>query len=436
MKPAQQLLVCSLVLSPVVHAQVKDANDNALDFGVSADYRSTDNAKRSALEELAITETQAIYQASVGARYQNEWSQLKSDYEVSKETFQHASQPDATELEGKTQLTFGNDYQPLSLALSHSRIAMLDSPEALDLAKNRDTQEIITVAPALKTHFGAADSIVVMGSFTDVSYKKEQQKKSEQQGLQLAWIHGVSKTDTIQITAQHTETSFDFVPQADYQLQGASAQYSVALKRLNYTVQAGYNRAVSEISDEDFASPTYKIESSYISGTHTFVLSLAESITDSSMGSSGPSFGDVDSGSGSPAKGVGIDLINVRKASLSWSTSALCERCNFGVNATQSTQDYKNLREDGDEYSVGTFFKYNFTRAASVDLSFIHQEQKFSANGDRIGFDSNDAKVSFNYTITQDLQLGLYAHREKRTSALAVQNYQENIVGLNLSYHF
>jgi hypothetical protein len=313
---------------------------------------------------------------------------------------------------------------------------MLDSPEALDLARNRDTQEIITIAPAVKTHFSAADSFVVMGSYTDVSYKKEQQKKSEQQGLQMAWIHGVSKTDTLQFTAQHTETTFEFVPQADYQLQNLSAQYSVSLKRFNYTLQAGYNSAESKISAEDFGSPTYNIQASYISGTHTFALSLAESITDSSMGGSSPSFGDLGATTGAPAKGVGIDLINVRKANFSWVTSAICERCSFGLNATHLAQDYKELSEDGDEYSAGTNFKYNFTRAVSIDFSYSHRERKFSAEGDRAGFESDDAKVGLNYAITRGLQLELYANQEKRKSVLDVQNYQENIVGLNLSYHF
>lgn len=436
MKSAQQVLMCSLVFLPVANVQAKDAGVNGLDFKISADYNSTDNAKRSSLDELAITETQTIYQATLGARYQNEWSKLISDYDVHKETFQRASQPDATELEGKTQLTLGNDYQPLSVTINHSRIAMLNSPEAVDLARNRDTQEIITIAPAVKTHFSAADSFMVMGSYTDVSYKEDQQKKSEQQGLQMAWIHGVSKTDTIQLTAQHTEATFEFVPQADYQLQNLSAQYSVMLKRLSYTIQAGYNSAESKISTEDFGSPSYNIQASYISGTHTFALSLAESITDSSMGGGNSSIGAVGSTSGAPAKGVGIDLIKVRKANVSWRTSALCERCDFGINIIQSTQDYNELSEDGDEYSAGTNFRYNFTRAVSMDVSYSHRERTFSAEGDRAGFESDDAKVGMSYDITRGLELELYAKQEKRTSALAMQNYKENIVGLIVSYHF
>lgn len=448
MKSAQQVLMCSLIFLPVAQSQAKDSNANGFDFGLSADFSSTDNAQQSAVDELAITETQTVYQASMGARYQNEWSKLISDYGVHKETFQRASQPDATELEGKTQLILGNDYQPLSLALNHSRIAMLNAPEAVDLARNRDTQEIITIAPAIKTHFSAADSFVVMGSYTDVSYKKEEQKKSEQQGLQVGWIHGIRKTDTLQLTAQHTETRFEFVPQADYQLQTLGAQYSVTLKRFNYSIQAGYNSAESKISAEDFSSPTYNIQATYISGTHTFALSLAESITDSSMGSGGSSFGSLGSGNaqsslgnlgagnGAPAKGVGIDLINVRKANLSWRTAALCERCDLGININQSTQDYKTLSEDGDENGAGAHFNYSVTRAISIDLSYIHLERKFSAEADRESFKSDDAKIGLNYAITRGLKLELYANQEKRKSVLDVQSYQENFVGINLSYHF
>ena len=436
MKSAHQMLMCSLVFFPAANAQAKNTSANGLDFGMSADYSSSDNAKRSSLDEPAITETQITYQASFGAHYQNEWSKLSSGYEVHQEVFQRASQPDATELEGKTQLILGNEYQPLSLTVNHSRVAMLNSPEALDLARNRDTQEIITVAPALKTHFGAADSIVLMGSYTDISYKKERQKKSEQQGLQVAWVHGVSKTDTVQLTAQHIQATFEFVPQADYQLQNLSAQYSVTLKRLNYTVQAGYNNAKSKISAEDFGSPSYNIEAAYISGTHTFALSLSESITDSSMGGRNSSISDIGNNGGVPAKGVGVDLINLREANASWRTSAICERCDIGINLSQSTKDYQNLSEDGDEYGAGASFKYSLTRAASIDFSYSHRELEFSAEGYRTGFKSNDVKVGLNYAITREVQLKLYASQEERISVLAVQNYEENIVGLNLSYHF
>lgn len=437
MKSTQQLLMCSLVILPIANVQAKDTKDNSLNVGISADYSSTDNAKRAIAETAQLEEIQAIYVADFGASYQNEWSHLSSAYSVQRETFQHDSQPSATEVEGRTQLMLGGAYQPLSLLISHSRTAMLNSPEALDFARNRDTQEIISIAPSAKTHVSAADSLVLTGSYSDVSYKEEAQKKSAQKGLQFKWIREISKTDRVQVAAQQMNTEFEFVPSSDYKLQSASAQYDVSLKRFNYSLQVGYSSASIKSSDEDFTSPTYKVESSYTSGAHIFSLSLSKAITNSSMGMGGQSLsGGVGNASGTPAKGVGIDLINMRSANLSWSTSAICERCNFSVTASQSTQDYKDLMEDSDEFGVGTDFRYNFTRAASVTIGFNHREQKFANTGARVGFDSDDSKIEFNYAVTNDLQLKLYAHQERRTSALDEQSYKENIIGLNLSYHF
>jgi hypothetical protein len=276
-----------------------------------------------------------------------------------------------------------------------------------------------------------------MATYSDVSYKDDKQKKSEQQGLQFAWIHGVSKTDKVQVTAQQVNTEFEFVPQSDYRLQGASAQYAVALKRFNYSLQVGYNSALVKFSDEKFSSPTYNIESSYTSGEHIFSLSLSKAITNSSMGMGGQAFsGEFGSVTGTPAKGVGIDLIDVRSANLSWSTSAICERCNLGVTASQSTQDYKDLLEDSDVFGVSANFGYNITRATSINLSVNYREQRFAGDGTRVGFDGNSSRIEFNHAITNDLQLKLYAHQERRTSVSEEQNYEENIVGLNLSYHF
>lgn len=434
MNPTQRLLICSLVLLPVANAHAKENKKNLFNLQISADYSSTDNALQSAELEPPLRETQTIYRMDVGGHYQNEWSRLVSNYNVQKETFQRDSEPDATEFGGVTQLTLGNDYQPLSLMVSHGRMLMLDSPDALDLAKNRDTQEIITVAPAVKTHFSAADSIMLMGTFTDVSYKEDKQKKSEQEGIQLAWIHGINKTDKFQFLAQQVNTSFEFAPKADYRLQIASAEYDVNLKRLIYAVQVGYNRAISKIGDDEFSSPIYKIESSYNTQLHRLSLSLSEAITDSSLGAGIPSLDDVDGGVA--AKGVGIDLMNVRTARASWQTSVVCDRCDVSVTLHHSSQNYKELSEDGSELGGGVSFNYGFSRAASMTIALNHTERKFSTVGSRTGFERDDSSVSFNYIVMSALALKLYVHQERRTSVLDEQNHKENIIGLNLSYHF
>jgi hypothetical protein len=436
MKSTSQLLVCSFILLPATHVVAQEAKNDFFDIEVSVDHRKSDNALRSSLDDMKISETQDLYRADLGAHYANDWSQFVANYRAEKEVFQRNSQRDLTSLDGLAALTLGNDYQPLSLLLQHSRQSMLDTPDAIDLTNNRDTQEIFTIAPAAKTHLSAADSLMIMGSYTDVSYKEDEQKKLEQKSARVAWIHGISKTDTLQVFAQHMEATFENSPQANYQLQAASVQYQVTLSRFSYQLQAGYNKAETETTDTDFSAPSYAIDSTYKSGAHNFTLSVSQSITDTSMGSGSQSNLGMTGGAGSTAKGVGLDLINLRSANVGWTTTALCERCSFGLRASAMQQDYQELDEDGRERSVGAHFKYNFSKALSFSVRADHRTREFAAETTRFGFDSDDIMLAVNYEVSKGLNLNVYVEQEKRKSDDVTQAYTENLTGLKLSYQF
>lgn len=436
MKSAK-LLLCSVALLPAVCAHAASEKEDLLKLKVSADYGNSDNATRAPEEEPQFSERQGLYTALAGLSYNSEWSNLSSNYRLQRETFERNSQPNLTELEGRTQLILGNEFHPLGLSVTHDRRAMLNAPDAIDLTSNRDTREIISISPSAKTRVGDADTLMLAGTYADISYKEDELRQSNQKSGQFAWIHGISRTDQIQLVAQHLETSFEHAPQVDYTLQTASAEYSVELKRLKYSLRAGYNKAIRS-SDDDFSSPAYSVESSYDSGLNIFSLSLSQTITDSSsMGGAG-SFDNFNSlGANSSAKGVGLDLINLRNTSIAWSTEAMCERCSFGLNASQMKQDYQNLKEDGNEYSLYAHFAYQLSRASSVKLSAGHRERKFSdTNASRSGFDSDIARISFDHDLTKGLQLEVYVQQEKRTSKTGLQNYKENIAGLKISYDF
>jgi hypothetical protein len=429
-----KLLVCSLAILPAAGAHALGDEENLFNFKVSADYGRSDNATRESVEELKIKENQGIYTAIAGAHYSNEWSNLLTNYRLEKETFERDSQPDRTELEGHTQLILGNEFDTFGLVVSHDRRAMLDTPDAIDLTSNRDTREIFGVSPSAKMRLSTADALMLMGTYANISYSDDEQRKSEQKGAQLAWMHGISKTDQLQVAAQQLETSFEHAPQADYKLQVVSAEYRVALKRLEYSVRVGYNKAIPQSPGEDFDSPSYLVESSFDSGINRVSLSLSQTITDSSSMGGASSMDGFNPGAGVSSKGVGLDLINLRNIALSWSTTAICERCSFGVNASQMKQDYQSLKEDGEEYSVGANFGYRFTRESAIKLTAQHRERKFSATGSRTGFDSDYAKISFEHDLSKGFQLELYVQQEKRSSKAEWQNYRENIAGLKISY--
>ncbi|MFO1389524.1 hypothetical protein [Cellvibrio sp.] len=432
-----KLFVCSIALLPAACAQALAEKQDFFNLKISADYGNSDNATLVSDQEPRFSERQGLYTALAGIRYNNDWSNLSSNYRLQRETFERDSQPNLTEFEGRTQLIFGNDFYPLGLTLSHDRRAMLNAPDAIDLTSNRDTRDIVSVAPSVKARIGDADALMIMGSYTDISYKEDEFRQSEQQGGQLAWIHGISKTDQFQVDLQQIETTFDKVSSANYKLQTASAGYGVALKRLKYSLRVGYNKAISESSNKDFASPVYQFESSYDSGFNIFSLSLSQTITDSSSIGGAGSLDNFSPGASVPSsKGVGLDLINLRNATLAWTTEAICERCSFGVNASQMKQDYKDLREDGDEYSLSAHLSYKLSRASSVKLSTSHRERKFSDTAVRAGFDADITRISLGHDLMGGFQLELYAQQEKRSSKISSQNYKENIAGVKVTYDF
>jgi len=436
MKSTPQLLVCSFMLLPAANVVAQEAKDDFFNAKVSVDHRKSDNALRSSLDELKMSENQDIYRADLGSYYENEWSQFSARYSLEKEVFEHNSQPDLTSVYGSAALTLGNEYQPLGLSLIHSRESMLNAPDAIDLTNNRDTQEVFTVSPTAKTRLSEADSLMIMGSYTNVSYKEDAEKKLQQKGVRLAWVRNLSKTDTLQVFAQHTDAEFEYAPHANYQLQAANVQYQVTLKNLSYQLQAGYNTAETESSNDDFSAPSYAIDSTYKSGEHSFSLSISQSITDTSLGGANQSRFNLGEGAGMTSKGVGLDLINLRSANVGWTTTALCERCSFGLRASAMQQDYQELNEDGNETTVGAHFRYNLSRSLSIAIKADHGKREFAAEGVRSGFNRDDVMLAVEYKILKGLDLNVYIEQEKRKSAMAAQSYTENLTGLKISYQF
>ncbi|RYE12869.1 MAG: hypothetical protein EOP45_22145, partial [Sphingobacteriaceae bacterium] len=144
-----------------------------------------------------------------------------------------------------------------------------------------------------------------------------------------------------------------------------------------YSIHVGQNRAIRDDEQEDYSNPSYTFLSTYTSGLNTFKVIASQRITDSSRGNGNRlSLGN----SSGEASNVGIDLINMRELELSWSTSALCERCLVNISGTTSENDYQMLPEDSDETSVSAGISYKFTRAASVHIDAGQHKRSFEGN--------------------------------------------------------
>jgi hypothetical protein len=241
------------------------------------------------------------------------------------------------------------------------------------------------------------------------------------------------------VLVQKSATKFEMAPLANYDYESASAIYSVQLSRLSYTLQAGQNRAIPALAQESYSRPSYNFEAIYARGDNQFSLLASQEITDSSAGNGNRSaLTDV----GRASVGVGLDIINLRSVELAWQGKIFCQDCSAGINAAETTEDYQALDEDGREQIIGTNFGYKFSNAASFSVRVDYRKRLFFDSNARGDFSANRARFNYYYNFSSELGTNLYVQSEKRKALGLDQNlgtqkdYDENIIGLGLSYRF
>lgn len=415
-------------------AQQTGGDHNHLSAEVNATAEYTDNATKQELDENKISERQEIYNLGLNAGYANDWLLFGTAYDAYKMAFEEDSQPDYSYVEGSSSLTLGNPYQPVNLLLSHSRRSVLGTPDAVDLTNNRDQRDIVTAQPMVKWHLTDADLLLVRGYWSEVSFRENKDKKSNQNGGEVSWVRSISKVDELQLIYQQNKTSFAAFPAADYDYQSLMARYSANLNHFSYMVQVGQDSAKPASQQDTYSKPSYRIETSYDTGINTFKAIASQTISNSSVGD-GNSLGLGSGGlSGNSQK---IDLMTLSKIEVSWLNRGLCARCTLTLGGSAGREDYKVIQEDGHNSSVSAGLSYKFARAATLGLTLSHHDKNFAAGSGLSSYKSDNAKLSFGYDFHNDLSLRIYQEFEKRDSTSAnARKYDENITGLNLSYRF
>ncbi len=428
MKKNVRKISCLLLLSSTAFAET-----NGVDIHISAASELSDNATREALDSEKIEERQNIYSGGVSAHIKNQWMLLTSNYDVMREEYLEDSQEGYTTLEGKTEFIAGNETQPFNLLLSHTRRSILNSPDAIDTNKNRDERTLLMAEPSYKLQLRNANLLMLKASVMESSYRDDDSRKAQRSGLSLAWERGITKVDRIQLIAQRNTTKFDAAPESDYQYESISLLYAVSLNRLQYLLKVGQNRAIPETGSDSISHPSYQAEVNYTSGNNVIRLSSERRIEDTSFGRNGTS----GSSNVLDSKSVGIDLINLQTSEISWTTQALCERCQFMLRATKNKEEFNSLTANSnDDQGVGARFSYRFSRAATINLDGSKHERSFSGSGSQEDFDVVQSKLSFDYAVLKDLRLSAYHKKEKRSSSNVLKSYDENITGVSISYSF
>lgn len=409
------------------------AETSSLDINVSAATELSDNATREPLDADKIEERQNIFSGGLRAHYNNDWASLESRYDASRQEFLEDSQENFSRLEGNTELLLGNDAQPFNLRLAHNRSSMLSSPELVDLNSNRDERTILTAEPAYKIHFKNADAILIKAAVMSASYGNDDSRKAKRNGIDVAWQHGLSKVDQLELVAQASKTKFDSAPASNYRYENIGVLYSVQLSRLNYSLMFGGNRAVPDNGLKSTINPSYSIEVNYEYGNNSFKFSSKKRMDDSSFGST-RRVSDVDQVLTKPKD---LDIINIEVSELSWGTKALCERCDFSVHIGKSKESYNSLASnDTEEIGGGARFNYKFSRAAGIRIDLGRHKRTFVGSALGENFLAKQSVISFDYKFIGDLKLQAYIEKQARSSNNALKNYDENITGLSLSYAF
>ncbi len=398
---------------------------------ISANSLMSDNSTKTALDP--IDERQDVYQLNLTANYDNWLIDLDADYQLYAQTFAKETQSDDEYVDGSTALVFGKDRDPFGLELHHSSRMLLQTPDAIDLLENMDEREIISAAPIARLRLFDTDILFVRGDFSQVSFKESETQDSKRNGASLGWIHPLSVTDVLQLTAQQSEVKFDHRPESDYTLTNAMLSYAVQLRKLNYRIEVGYNETSPEVGEEQ-GSPTYRAELGYISGYNNFSLSFSQQITDTSFGDGNaydPS--EIPGGDGLSQE---LDLIDRQKADVNWTTTAICDRCSFSIGVGLEDDDYLMSDEESRNLYARSAFIYSLSKAARIEFTANRSKYDFEGTGVMTDYDVNYFSLKYAYRFVNGIDVDVFARREDRESDAPNSSYDENIYGIGLGYFF
>lgn len=404
---------------------------NTIDLEVSATSRFTDNARRTNIDP--ISERQDTYGLNLVGDYSNSLLALDANYRATENRFDKESQPDRSMVEGNANLLIGKEHHPADLLLSHSRRSLLGTPDQVSLLQNEDEREIFSAVPTLRLRLGSVDDFLVRGDVSTIDYRYASEFNSERKGGSLIWQHQFSEISNTEVSVQHTEISYDVLPQSDYEYQRAAISYSTQLRQLSYLISIGYNTAKPELGEE-FSAPSYMLEMDYNSGFNTISLYLNQQITDTSLGNGNRGeLGNINLGE---AGGVGVDQFESRVAELRWRNQGLCGRCSVYASLLYQEDDYQTLNEDTSQNAVTAGIDYRIFRASTLGVRVLSSEREFEEDVARTAFRETSASIEYRHTFINDIGLSVFASVLKSDSDAEALEYEENVYGASLSYTF
>jgi hypothetical protein len=252
--------------------------------------------------------------------------------------------------------------------------------------------------------------------------------------LQLSWLHELSKIENLSLTASSSDIAFAESPTQDYTVEIASAGYSVNLNRLSYGAYVGTNHVTPEEGALKFSRPYFNVAIEYSDALNKLGVTIDRRISNSSMGTASGSFL---SGIAMDTSGLGLDLIDLSKAQVSWSTRALCDKCTLNFSAERINQDYQVLAEDSTSRSYSAKFTYALGRHGLLSLSGVTTNGEF-ARSSTTERDHNERtyNANYGYVFANKVALNVFMNRFNRNSLDRFNSFKETVTGIKLSASF
>lgn len=417
----------------VLFLSCAQAHANQINGSLKATSLFSDNTLKKSQEPM--DERQDLYQAGFTAGYSNWLVDAAANYEWVSQRYAENSQVDEEYADGNSSVIFGKSEDPFAVELNHSRRMLLTTPDAVGLTENQQERDVISVLPEIRKNIFGADRISLGGQFVRVNFPENELQNSKRKGYSLGWLHPLSKTSALQASAQQQKITFDHYPLADYTFNSSMVAYAVALRKLKYRLEFGFNESDPESGDKEGA-PSYKLSAMYLNGFNQIDFSVSRVLTDTSFGN-----GNLENSNavpGSDGLSLDIDRVDRTSAELKWQTEVVCSRCLFSAGVSAVEDDY--LEKDERSLSVYTQsrFSYSFSNAANLSLGLTRSDVDFDNTSIAQDYELNYLSIEYAYHFVNGLNFRLAGKKEDRkaTNENGDGTYKENVYSIGLGYNF
>ena len=425
--------VTPLLFSIQVFAQ-QGAEDKVFAVLPYAQATITDNAFLVSDEQSKTEETQTEVGIGAQVNYSNSFSDVLVNYSVAETTFSENSSEDTTVYDGSASLNLHTKTNTAGLLISHDSSRVLNDPAANATIQNSTQQDTTTLVPTIRFNIARGTTIDVNGSYSQSRFDETPANDVDQGGVGIVLSRQIGRNESYQITLEQRDSDFVESNQADFELTRISVGYNHQVGRLNYSVELGYDSVVSLFGDSDRSgSSLVNLSLDYTANEHSFTFVANNSIQDPTAQSNtalGNNANITDGVLNEP------DQIERSSLNLGWNTTAICNRCNFGLGV--------NYQED--DYSINTFnslervtglanFQYEFIGGLSTSVDYNYSETEFESLLGGEDFNTTTASLSLNYQFSEQFGINGSVENVERENDVT-DGYTEQRATVRLSAQF